>query len=819
MQAKNYLTLIFITFSILLWGTQITQADNKPEAYVINGTVIDDGSKKPMEYATVRIFTLPGKELIDGMVTDADGSFNLKTTQEGRILLDVTFLGFENYQKEISLGDQRRVDLGTINLQPTSEAIDEVTVTANKHSVEYKIDRKVVHVGEQYDAVSGSAVDVLENVPSIEVDIEGNVSLRGNSNFTVLIDDRPTVLDANDALQQIPAGMIQDIEIITNPSAKFDPEGTAGIINIITKKRSLDGLSGIVSANVGLDDKYGADFLLNYRTEHFNFFAGADFNQRNYPGYTKEERRTMVGDSTHHLISEGDRLWSRQHYSGRIGVEWFPDAKNSFRISTRLGSREMRGESFTDYEEWYLANNESINDPNNESLEYDSESIFRRGGDFSSFSADYTHKFNGNKHKFDAEFMYYMRDGNERSENNLYNDVREISDGQISTESGPASGLRYRLNYQQPFSEAFNIEFGAQGRQRTGNELNEIYQYQPEQDDYIFQPLFSNNVVYDRNIHAIYGLTKGEHKDFGYQLGLRGEYTFREITLQETEEAFTIDRFDIFPTAHFSYSLNETNQLMSGYSRRINRPRGWYLEPFITWSDAYNVRQGNPDLQPEYISVYEVAYQREFGKNAFTAEVYYHVTENNIERIQSVYNETVTLHSYENVGMEYSLGTELTLNLSPLKWWDINLGGNFYDYRVKGSINDRVFDKHAFTWRSRVDNIIKLGENTRLQLNAQYSSPEEEAQEREEASFRMNAALRHSFLDNKVDLTLQARDVLGTHKHEEYVEEPDFYSYQYRSHKSPVVMLNVSWRINNYKSRQNRANGDGGEEGMGEEGM
>jgi len=819
MQSKRYLIQVLILSLFLLWTAQTVKADNKPEAYIISGTVTDKDSKQPMEYATVRLFSLPDNELIDGMVTDANGNFSLKAKDGGSYALNVTFLGFDHYRKEINLGDQRRVNLGEINLYPASEAIDEVTVTANKHSVEYKIDRKVIHVGEQYDAVSGTAVDVLENVPSVEVDIEGNVSLRGNSNFTVLIDDRPTVLDANDALQQIPAGMIQDIEIITNPSAKFDPEGTAGIINIITKKRSLDGLSGIVSANVGLDNKYGGDFLLNYRTEHFNFFAGGDFNQRNYPGYSKEERRTIMNDSTHHLISEGDRLWSRQHYSGRLGIEWFPDDKNSFRISTRLGSREMRGETFTDYEEWYLANDENINDPNSESLEYDSESISRRGGNFSSLSADYTHKFSGNKHKLDAEFMYYMREGDERSENNLYTANGTISDGQISLESGPASGIRYRLNYQQPFSEAFKIEFGAQGRQRTGDELNEIYQYDAEQNDYIFQPLFSHNVVYDRNIHAVYGLTKGERNDLGYQLGLRGEYTFREITLQEVQDVFTIDRFDFFPTLHLSYQLNDNNQFMGGYSRRINRPRGWYLEPFITWSDAYNVRRGNPDLQPEYISVYEMAYQREFGKNAFTAEVYYHVTENNIERIRSVYSETVTLHSYENVGMEYSLGTELTLNLSPLKWWDINLGGNFYNYRVTGNLNDRSFDKQSFTWRSRVDNIFKIAENTRLQLNAQYHSAEEEAQEREEASYRVNAAIRQSLFDNKVDLTLQARDVLGTHKHVEYIEEPDFYSYQYRSHKSPIVMLNISWRINNYKSRQNRRNGDAGDEGMEGEGM
>lgn len=812
MKNRIYNTLIYAAANILmlLWYSPEMHAENNPEAYTVEGIVIDQESKKPMEYATVRLFALPDSSLIDGMVTDQSGQFKLKAPKSGKYVLHISFLGFDPFIQEVSLNGEKHIKLGEVKLHPASEAIEEVTVTANRHSVEYKIDRKVIHVAEQYASLSGNATDVLESVPSIQVDIEGNVTLRGNSNFTVLIDDRPTVLEPNDALQQIPAAMIQDIEIITNPSAKYDPEGTAGIINIITKKRSLNGLSGIVSANVGPDDKYGGDLLLNYRTDKFNFMIGGDFNHRDYPGYNKEERHTTINDTTHFLLSEGDRLWGHQHFSGRFGIEWFPNKNNTIGINVRSGGREMRGESVTDFEEWYSYSDERTF--------YDSESIFTRSGNFSSLSANYTGIFSDKRHKLDAQFMYYMRDGEERSENNLFDTADLINDGQISTEKGPAGGYSYRLNYMQPFSESFNIEAGAQGRFRSGTEINEIFNYEPETQEYILQPLYSHDVEYNRNIHAVYGLTKGELNRFGYQVGLRGEYTYRNIRLTDIDDTYNIDRFDYFPTLHFSYKTVTEHQFMASYSRRIQRPRGWFLEPFLTWTDAYNVRSGNPDLLPEYIDAYEVSYQKEFGKNAFTAEMYYRVTENNIERIQSIYNETVTLHSFENVGNDYSLGTEVTLNLSPVKWWDANISGNFYDYRVKGELNGQSFDKHSFTWSVRWDNILKLGKETRLQINPYYRAPEEEAQEREEGYFMLNMALRQNLFDNKINLTLQARDVFGTRKREDIIDEPDFYSYELRYHKSPIVMLNITWRINNYKSKRNGNNmGGDGEEMQGEE--
>jgi outer membrane cobalamin receptor len=780
-------------------------ASPEKEQYKVSGKVVDHSTNKPMEYATVVLLEPDTRDQVNGIATSVNGEFTISVKKPGKYILRVGFIGFKSIEKEVTLNQNTsHINIGEIRLHSKSENLGEVTVTANEHSIEYQIDKKVIHVSEQYTAISGNAVDILENVPSVQVDIEGNVSLRGNSNFTVLIDDRPTVLDANDALQQIPAGMIKDIEIITNPSAKYDPEGTAGIINIITKKRTLEGISGIAHLDVGLDHKYGADFLLNYRNEHFNVFVGGDYTDRKYPGFVEEENRTYGPDTTFYLNSDGTRERGRKGYSARAGIEWFPNEKNTLTISGRIGNRGHRGTSETTFEEY--------TEPGTGIDIYRSEESSERSGNYFALNSEYSREFSSKDHKLDAQLMFYKRDGGSESINKLLDNNEIITNGQKSTEGGPSEGLRYRLNYKQPFSDQVKIEAGAQGRWRDSEEWNEIYYYNTSTNKYELQTDFSNTSFYKRSIHAGYALMNGELNNFGYQLGFRAEYTYRDITIDESNENFNINRWDYFPTIHFSYQLPKNNQLMASYSRRIDRPRGWFLEPFLTWSDAYNVRRGNPDLQPEYINSYEMGYQKEFNKNSVSLEVYYRSTENRIERVRSVYENNIMLHTFDNVGTDYALGSELMINMNLYDWWETSLTGDFYNYRVKGELNGQTFDKESFTWSARWSHIFNITETTRLQLNPSYRSPEVEAQEREEGFFYMHGALRQSLLENKLNLTLQVRDIFATGKHESVTDADDFYNYRLYEHKAPMIMLNVTWRINNYRNGKRRNRGDGGME-------
>lgn len=811
---------IYTIFLIIL-TTGSSLSGNEPETnkprYKVSGTVLDQQADAPLEYATVALLSLPDSSLLNGIITDNNGMFSLKADNPGNYILRIKFIGYETFFTNISLTpEEPKIDLGTIHLQSSSVDIEEVSIEADNKSIEYKIDRKVVHVGEQYTALSGTAVDVLKNVPSIDVDIEDNVSIRGNSNFTVLIDGRPSVLEGSEALQQFPAGMIKDIEIITNPSAKFDPEGTGGIINIITEKRTITGLSGLVHADVGLDDKYGGDFLLNYRTEKFNYYLGGDYNDRTYPGTVERRQETYSGDTISYLNSDGNYERGRTRYSGRAGIEWFPDEKNVISLSGRYGYRASLGYSEINYEEWTnVAPGRNI---------YQNIEDRERSGNYYSLNGEFTHNFNGDdredgrEHRLDINLMYYQREGNEETLNYLLDQNDERTDGQLSTEYGPSAGFEYRANYEQPFTRAFNIEAGAQGRYGASNESNGLYFYNPVSEELDFQENFSNEVTYLRNIHALYGLMKGEYRTLGYQLGLRGEYTYRDIQMEE-QGTFNIDRWDYFPTVHLSYSPGEKNQFMASYSRRIDRPRGWYLEPFITWSDAYNVRRGEPGLLPEYIDSYEISYQRELNKTDFlSAELYYHVTDNKIERVREVYRDNIMLSTYANIGTDYALGSEIMLSMEHFDWWESDLSGNFYNYRVQGEVLGEELDRGQFTWSVEMNNIFRITKTTRLQFAAEYDSPEIEAQETESATFEFDAAVRQSFLDNRLLLTLQVRDVFGTDQHESYIEASDFYSYRLYRHKAPIVMLNLTFRINNFgENRGDDLGGSGDSYGDGEE--
>ncbi|MGM0650848.1 MAG: TonB-dependent receptor domain-containing protein [Bacteroidota bacterium] len=794
----NLIIIAAVTSSIA--AGDLTEAEKRH--HVLTGKIVDNSSDEPMAYVTISLLHKSDSSIVTGTVTNNDGSFRLETKDTGNYLLQVSFMGFERkYMPVVIEQEDEEINLGEIRLKPASDMIDEVTVEGNKYAMDYEIDKKVIHVSKQHSNISGTAVDALQYAPSVQVDIEGNVALRGNSNFTVLIDGKPSILDATEALEQIPASSIKDIEIITNPSAKYDPEGTAGIINIITKKRSLNGLSGITHINGGLNDKYGGDLLINYKTDHVKLFVSGDYNKRTYPGSMENDNRFYTGDTTFYVQAEGDRERSRERYSFRAGVEWYPDEYNTLSLSARAGSRSSKGNYLTEYKEWNSAEPDVLNYLSNETGE--------RGGDFFSFQTNYTYQWNS-EHKFDAEFNYYQRDGSDVTMNQLENEEGIIQSGQKSLEYGPSSGIRYRINYKKPFSDELKIEGGVQGRYRDSEEINEIHQFDTAASEYNLQEEYSHDVNYMRNIHAGYGLVRGEiRQQFGYQLGLRGEYTYRDIQLLDTGDEFLIDRWDFFPTTHISYKLNETNQIMASYSRRIDRPRGWFLEPFITWSDAYNVRKGNPDLQPEYTNAMEVAYQKEFGKHAASVELFYRTTDNNIERIRRVYREDIMMSTFENVGKEFSLGIELMVNTELFKWWEADITGNLYDYRIKGELDGRDFDDHGLTWNIRWNNSFRPWENTVVQFNPSYHGPEIEPQERETAYFRVDGSIRQSFFDKKLKVTLQVRDIFGTAKYESYTETPELYNYRLYEYKSPIVIVSISYSINNYKERS----GNGGRSG------
>lgn len=807
---NKQLMTVFVLVQLLIFPNIMGNKPVEPDKEgIVKGKVFDSKSKQPVEYATVAIYSSIDNSVITGTISDQHGEFKIKGLKPGSFYIVVSFMGYEDNRFDDIIIDRGRmlVDLGEIKLGAGRTALDEVEVVAERQSVEFKIDKKVVSVGKQMTSASLSAIEVLENVPSVRVDIEGNVSLRGSTGFTVLIDGKPTVLEPSDALRQTPASTIENIEIITNPSAKYQPDGTAGIINIITKKNRTQGMQGLVNLKGGSFGSYGGDFLLNWRKKTTNFYIGGDYNNRPFPGESYSERRTTADGITTIIKADGDNERSYNGGGLRTGFDWDITQRDFFSVGLRYGNYQMQSNSELDYLTTTM--------PDDNLVEELSLNDSERGGDYVSLTGNYQHKFAQKGHELNAQVNYRYRDGDEFSKNVLQDAAGIINDGSKTTEKGPSGRWELRLDYTKPVGETDKFEAGFQGRASESEDVTELYWYESDQQDFILQSDKSNNTQYNRNIYALYSTYNGNLGNFGYQAGLRGEYTFREITSVKENDRYTIDRFDYFPTLHLSYKLPKDHQVMASYSRRIDRPRGYYLEPFITWEDMYNVRQGNPDLKPEYIDALELAYLKQWEKSQLSLEGYYRVTHNKVERIKSVYEEGILLSTVANVGTDYALGLEAMYNVPLFKWWEVNLMGNIYDYRIEGVKNEESFERSSFNWSSRVNNTFRLNKRSQLQFNGNYDSPSITSQGESKGYYTLNAAFRMDFMDRKLSATVQARDLFGTAKHESITEEPDFYNYQKRIRNAPVISFTLSYRINNFIQKRrngNRGNDSGGME-------
>jgi outer membrane cobalamin receptor len=812
MQKQIVSSLFFLIISLNIFSNELENAASKDGT--IKGFVIDSMTNYPLEYATVTLYKTFDNSLVTGTITDENGFFRLKDIPFGNYRVEFTFIGYTTKKlSDLSLNSTNSTfNTGQIMIEPTQASLNEIIVAADRPTMSYQIDKKVINVSQQHVSASGTAVEILENIPSITVSIEGDVSLRGSSSFTVLVDGRPSILDANDLLNQIPASQIESIEIITNPSARFDPDGVAGIINIVMKKQKLQGFNGVVNANAGNHNRYGGDFLINFRKERFNYYFGADYNNRGMTGKRENISETVQTDTTF-LHSNGDFNRGGYSWGARGGLDFNINPKNTLSISYRLGDRKRESINNMIFREW--------NSENNTPIEYTSFELSERGGFSHSLNANYKKSFQTENHNIFAQVVLSARDGKEYSRNYLYDNLENITNGQQASEIGPGNRASFMLDYTLPINDVQKFESGYHLNMNLSEDVSEMLEYDNVAMDFVLNELYSKQVEYQNTIHALYSTFSGEYNKFGYQFGLRGEYTDRLTRLIGETNEYPLNRWDLYPTLHFSYQLPHEQQMMTSYTRRLQRLRGWYLEPFYTWSNAYNIRIGNPALNPEYIDSYEISYQNRFNRNVLSVDLYYRITHNKIERVRSVFEgyDNVLLTTFENVGKDYSLGTEIMFNFEPLSWWNIDLMGNIYDYKMIGELDGREFSAYSFNWNLRLNNNIKLAKSTRLQITGMYYSPTVMAQGTSGDFFMINMAIKQDFLKNSLSITLQARDIFSTMGREYTSRGIDFYTYNKWAPDTPIITLTASYRINNYNQRQNRPqNGDVMNEINGDEG-
>jgi len=764
----------------------------------VTGIILDDISGTPMEYANVVLFSLRDSSMVTGTVTNNKGVFTLNVIKFGPYFLRIKFLGYNEkmIEKLIVNPQNMNVNLKSIRLTPDSKNLSEVEVAADRTEVLFKLDKKVVTIGSNLNAQGGSAVDALENTPSVQVDIEGNVTMRGSSNFTVLIDGKPSPFKGSDALEMIPVSTIDKIEIITNPSAKYDPEGTAGIINVLTKHKAIEGVSALVNINSDTQGGYGGDVLINYNTGKFNFYMGANYDNNVRNGIHMRETRVQMTnpvDSSlydYYTYADGDRNGGSLGAGAKLGMDWAINSNTDLSAVYSYGNRGSENSSTSYY---YETSGEMT-----DTLFSNSNSVSSRDNINSKLDLDFKHRFNSDGHEIKSTFSMYGGTGNELEESHQLIENTNVERSMVSTtEDGDDMTYQWNVDYTWPMSKTLKLEAGLQSKIEWSNET-----YSLDYRDYSDSLYFQNSLTSDyyHSVQALYSTFSQEVGKFGYQLGLRGEYSDRLLKNTATGESFPINQFDVFPTAHMSYQLPADQQIQASFARRIQRPSNMALEPFETYRDIYTIWKGNPALKPEYTNAYELSYQKKIGQSFISAEVFHRVNFNKMERTHEVYDENTMRMTMDNVGTDYSTGAELMLNLNLNKWWNVNLTGSSFHYKIDSELFNSVSE--SFNWDVRGRTSFRLGKNLRLQVDGMYNSPSVSAQGTRAGFYMVGSSVRMNFMDNRLSATLQIRDIFFTAKHEFFMETPTYYSHAIFGRNGQVVTLNLSYKINNFKEKK-----------------
>ncbi|MDY7393923.1 TonB-dependent receptor [Aureibaculum sp. 2210JD6-5] len=810
---KNFILLIILSFISLTLNAQ---------KFEISGTVIDQETNQPLEYATIVLRPTNGDQ-VDGGLTDAEGKFNIDV-KKGTYNISVEFISFESYKlpnKEIT----SNLNLGKIVLHAAAEALDEVEIIAEKTTVEIKLDKKIYNVGKDLTVRGGTVSDVLDNVPSVSVDVEGNVALRGNESVTILINGKPSGLvglNSTDALRQLPADAIEKVEVITSPSARYNAEGTGGILNIILRRSKLQGFNGAITTNVGYPFQAGISGNINYRTGDFNFFNTTSYGYRESPGLSTTETQYFnkeFDDDGNLLFDNPDTFLNERRETERkgnsfntnFGVEYYINESTSVTAAVLLGNRDSDSETTNSIKE-YNANGDLIK----ESSRFDPENDIDKTTEFSfNFNKD----FKTDGHKLTADFQY--SDASE-DENSLISedgeDAEKVRTFEIQKE------ILIKTDYVLPIGEKSQFEFGYRGE---FNDLDTDYTLAfNENGTFVTDTDVSNNLLYKENVNALYTQYGSKIKDkFSYLLGLRFETT--DVTIdQRTSNDFQNQNYSgFFPTLNLGYELNEKQSLTFGYNRRIRRPRSRYINPFPSRSSATSLFQGNPNLKPSYSNSVDFGYLNRFGKLTLNSSIYYQKATDVFTFISEDTGGTATVGGTEipvirrtpiNLATENRFGFEFTVTYRPTQKWNLNGNFNFFSNETIGEYNDVDYGANNLSWFVRLNNKVTLPAQIDWQTRLFYMGPTEDAQNIRKGMFSTDLAFSKDLFNERASITFNISDVFNSRKRSMESFTPTFNSDSEFQWRQRSFNLAFTYRFNQKKKRQEgRQEGFDDDEGFG----
>ena len=769
----------------------------------IHGRLLDASSREAIDYADIFLYETGNSKPIQQTFPNERGEFRFEQIGKGRYTIMARLVGYDILSKRDIEANGSPVNLGDLMMKPLEVGIAEVEVVASKRQLVYKLDKKVVEATSNMMAGGGSAVDVLENTPSIRVDAEGDVTFRGSSGFLVYIDGKPSVFTGTQALEQVPAGHIENIEIITTPSAKHDTEGDVGIINIITKKHSRQGLSGMINLSGSTWLSRHVDFLLTQQNARSRWYVGGQWTDRMRKSDFDQEKLTIVGDQTTSSHAIGPRTGDSYHYTLKGGWSLsLPKTTITLDLEGGYGGNKRKGEM--NYEETITLKGGSPVATHYTSIDdYDNDENIGLG------SLSVQHKFNDKGHEISAS-AYYKYGGNalEYFFNDLMSLQGERQQGHRAYESEHRETLRANLDYALPFGKGGKLEAGYQYYSYLEDGNYKMEWWDPEKQVFYWRDDIYNTFYFQEGVNSIYAILSQSWNNFEAQAGVRGEHTHTVLRSSVEGADRTKNRFEFFPSVHLGYNFPNGHRLLASYSRRTTRPQLYYMEPYITYRDFYTAEIGNPDIRPEYINSFELNYQKSFGENSVSATLFHRSRKDKIERLRVPYSAGVTLDSMANVGHDYSTGLELSLNLHPVRWWNTTVNGNLYHYKVKNEQaaggNTSTSTNYDILW----NNLFDLGKYTRLQLDGSFVGPSVTTQGRTDAYWYANLAVRQQLFNRRLTATLAFRDIFRSAKYVNDIQTADLRSLTRIKPKYPQITLTLSWTFNSYKAKSNATRED-----------
>lgn len=807
---KNYFQLILL---IVLFPLSVVAQKPIDKKISISGKVLEKGSKVAIEYATVSFKNTTTKELF-GAMTDATGTFTFEITP-GEYSGEIELM---SYKKTIIAAKKytENAFLGTFTLEADISQLQDVVVIAEKSTVEIKLDKRVYNVGKDMMVKGGTVSDVLDNVPSVTVDTEGNVALRGNENVKILIDGKPSGLagiNVADALKLLPADAVEKVEVITNPSARYDAEGGGGIINIVIRKGKSNGINGSIIVSTGDPENYGVSTSLNKKGTNFNLFSNFGYNYRNNPGnsLTNAEYFNSDGTTSRYINERRTNERLSEGYNANFGIDL--NLSKSLTWTNALTFRESSGKNpdnvfFYNYDALqnptFVRNR--LNDANSDefSIEY---------------TSNFTKKFEKDGHQLTVDIAVSQNRENEIA--TIYDQIigdpstlfTEITDNKQSQQRN-----LFQTDYVLPIGKDGRFEAGYRGSFQEGITEFEIA---PTSS-------YSNTLEYNEYVNSFYTQYGSKINKFSYFLGLRFEDSNIDVNSLTVNDYNNKKYNNLFPSATLNYEISEKSSMSISYSKRINRPRGRFLNPFSTYSSNINVFQGNPDINPSLTDAIDVGYLTKWDKLTFSTSAYVNVTNAAFQFIRKesglfVQGVPVIISTPINLAKEYRAGFEFNLNYTPYKWWRLNGNFNLFrnetqgNYRYTNYLNVAVvqnFDNIALTWTSRLSSKISLPYKIDWQTNVSYEAPQTTAQGKRLGNYGINLAFSKDVLNDKGTIALNVSDVFNSKKRiiETHIENV-VSSYSEMQMRVRQITLSFTYRFNKKKTDKERTKREEGGEG------